>query len=583
MNTTRVKAVGRSIAVILALLQTWSTRHDIFSDGISYLDIASAYGRGDWPTAVNAYWSPLYSWVLAGALAIVRPSGYWEAATLHLVNLGAFLFSLLTFELLVSEFSRRRRTADRLDQATDAADWPESAWVVAAYSVFIWSSLRLIGIGYCSPDMIVLGLLYLTSALLLRIREGRGSPVTFVVLGITLGVGYLAKAAMLPLAGVFLCAAFLSERHQPGARGRTILAALALLSVCAPFIVALSLAKGRLTVGDAAKLNYAWEVGAAARSTHWQGEPGDLGTPRHPTRKIHEVPDAYEFGEPIAGTYPPWFDPSYWYDGVAPRLSVGRQVSVFASFALYSCALLLTAPGVLLAGLLALQREGRAVARARMSRDWPILLPCVAGLCMYSLVYVDRRYVAGFLAVLALTIFDSVRLPRKRAPIGYWCVAVSATLTLAALTGRATWFDLRTAATDLYHRSEAHPNLQWALVEHFRTQGVAPETKVAYVGLAINAHWVRLIGARIVAEVPFKYDRNSNLSHSLRDDLTEIEQFWRSGPDVRAKVVRAFRDSGAEVIVADHVPQWASPESAGWRRVGSTSTYVYASPTRPSP
>jgi hypothetical protein len=322
--------------------------------------------------------------------------------------------------------------------------------------------------------------------------------------------------------------------------------------------------------------------GAAARSRHWQGEPGDLGTPRHPTRKIHEAPDAYEFGEPVAGTYPPWYDPSYWYDGVAPRLSVGRQVSVFALFALYSCALLLRAPGVLLAGLLALQREGRAVARARMSRDWPVVLPCVAGLSMYTLGYVDRRYVAGFLAVLALSILATVRLPRRRAAIGYWCIAVSATLTLAALTGRSTWSDLRTTATDVYHRSEAHPNVQWALVEHFRTHGVGPGTKVGYVGLAINAHWVRLLGARIVAEVPFKYDRNSNLSHSLRDDLTQIEQFWRSGPDVRERVVRAFRDS-VDVIVADHVPQWASPESAGWRRVGSTSTYVYASPARPSP
>ena len=34
----------------------------MISDGVSYLDIGDAYFRGDWKAAVNAYWSPVYSW-----------------------------------------------------------------------------------------------------------------------------------------------------------------------------------------------------------------------------------------------------------------------------------------------------------------------------------------------------------------------------------------------------------------------------------------------------------------------------------------------------------------------------------------
>ena len=45
--------------VFLAFAQTWWVGHIIFSDGISYLDIATNYALGDWHKALNEYWSPL--------------------------------------------------------------------------------------------------------------------------------------------------------------------------------------------------------------------------------------------------------------------------------------------------------------------------------------------------------------------------------------------------------------------------------------------------------------------------------------------------------------------------------------------
>lgn len=50
-----------AVTLALGALHTYFFRHVIHSDGIAYLDIASAYLRGDVPNAINAYWSPLYS------------------------------------------------------------------------------------------------------------------------------------------------------------------------------------------------------------------------------------------------------------------------------------------------------------------------------------------------------------------------------------------------------------------------------------------------------------------------------------------------------------------------------------------
>src|SRR6185369_13250535 len=47
------------VAAVLGALQAWDRRYAMNPDGISYLDVADAYLRGDWAVAVNGYWSPL--------------------------------------------------------------------------------------------------------------------------------------------------------------------------------------------------------------------------------------------------------------------------------------------------------------------------------------------------------------------------------------------------------------------------------------------------------------------------------------------------------------------------------------------
>jgi hypothetical protein len=79
------------LAAAAGLLQAWAERFSIEPDGVNYLDISYAYLRHDWHSAINAYWSPLYSWLLALVFGLTHTSLYWEATVLHAVNFGIFL------------------------------------------------------------------------------------------------------------------------------------------------------------------------------------------------------------------------------------------------------------------------------------------------------------------------------------------------------------------------------------------------------------------------------------------------------------------------------------------------------------
>jgi len=131
MKRGRISVFGVALVyllVSLALLPGFL--HAINADGISYISIARRYLGGDWHGAINAYWGPLFSWLLvpflafgidallAGKLLSIAiglatiPGLYLLAARCHLserLRLGA-LVSLLpalwlfTFQWLTPDF-----------------------------------------------------------------------------------------------------------------------------------------------------------------------------------------------------------------------------------------------------------------------------------------------------------------------------------------------------------------------------------------------------------------------------------------------------------------------------------------------
>lgn len=560
----RIIAIFWFVAVVLGFVHMWAARHAMNSDGISYLDMGDAYLRGDWSMAINAYWSPLYSWLLGLAMFVLRPSSYWQFSVVHLVNFLIYLIALGSFHFFLREVIRYRQCAE--SSGKGYVTLPEWAWLPLGYTLFIWSSLKLITVSVVTPDMCVAAFVYLAAGIILRIRRGSASWLTFVLLGVVLGLGYLAKAPLFPLAFVFLGVSLFAVGTLRNAMPRALIALLVFLSVASPFIVALSMAKGRLTFGDSGKLAYAWFV-SGAPWRHWQGEPPGNGTPRHPTRKIFDEPAIYEFGTPIGGTYPPWYDPFYWYEGVTPRFDLQGQIRVLVSSAQFYYDLFFESQGVLIAGLLILLFMGRRQWRCvkDIADHWCLIIPAIAAVGMYSLVHVEPRFIGAFVVLFWAGLFSGVVLPdsqESRRLVA--CVTLAMVTMMMIGIGVFTVRKAYSTYRDLTRGEDTAGHVHWQVADGLNRLGVQPGDQVAIIGWgSFMAPWARLARVRIVAEIP------------QAGEFREGDKFWRADHSVKAQVIKTFANTGANAIVA-LVPSSAS--TIGWQRIGNTDYYAYLLP-----
>ncbi len=253
----RLRLLLRVFAVALAALQAWNGRFLLNPDGVSYLDIADAYLRADWHNAVSTYWSPLYSWLLSGAL-VLHPLPAWENAAVKLVNFVVFLGALAAFERLLRELTRQRPA--RAGAAEESASLPRGVSLLVGYALFLGSSCVLTSVAYVSPDLLVSAFVYLLAAETMRAGRAGTTPVRSLTFGLLLGLGCLAKAVLLPVGLVFLAASAFRTGSFRKAVVHVTAAAAVLLIVFGGFVAAMSAKAGRFTLGDVSRLNYLWIV-----------------------------------------------------------------------------------------------------------------------------------------------------------------------------------------------------------------------------------------------------------------------------------------------------------------------------------
>jgi hypothetical protein len=448
---------------------------------------------------------------------------------------------------------------------------PEWAWLSLGYALFLYAALNLIRVWSVTPDMLVAALVYLASALVVSARSREVTWRTYALLGTVLGVGYLAKTAMFPLAFVFLGAAFLATLsvRNAGESVRLALVALAcLMAVAGPYIGLLSIAKGRPTFGDTGKLMYAWHVNAVPHP-HWQGEVAGAGSPRHGSRVVFRSPAIYDFSGPSGrGTYPIAYDPVYWYDGVTPHFEREGQARVLAISLQYYFDLFVRQQTGLIVAILALYffrpRDTGHMMR-NITHEWGLMGVALAALLMYALVHVQGRYIGPFVVLLWGDLLAGVRLPasdqsRKLLSfIGAVMLAVVLVNVFAFTLERGSRFlGLHFAQrVDSGPGSPAEPSWPGEVADELHRLGVRPGDKVATIGYAFDSYWARLARVQIVAEM-FDW---------------EARPFWSGTPSFQSEVLRAFARSGASAVVAERVPVDVDP--AKWHRVGTSGYYVY--------
>src|SRR5439155_3392068 len=164
--TLRVAAIACIVSCSLVALDLWDNRDLFDPEGISYLDMADAYRRGDWRAALIGNWSPLYPWLLALIMLFFDPSAKWEFTAVHALNFFIYLVALASFSVFTWECLKANKETPANERV------PDWSWLVLGYSLFTWSIIRLMPPHQPEPDLFVCALVYLIFAMLFRIRRG---------------------------------------------------------------------------------------------------------------------------------------------------------------------------------------------------------------------------------------------------------------------------------------------------------------------------------------------------------------------------------------------------------------------------
>jgi hypothetical protein len=553
------------MAIALGAIHTWAaaTSHSMNPDGISYLDIGDAYLRADWPAALSSVWSPMYSWILGTVMKFVNPPMRWEFPVVQIVNFAIYLVALVCFGFFWRQLThfRQARVADPPGGTSVAL--PEWAWMSLGYTLFVVSSLHLIQIWSVTPDMLMSAFVYLAAGLVIRIRMGFTSWRAFILLGMVLGLGYLAKAVMFPLTFVFLFVTLFSMDRIREAGPRAMVALLVFLLVSLPFITVVSAAKGKLSLGGAGSLIYAHYVNHVPYP-HWQGDALGNGTPEHPSRKVFEVPPIYEFGTPIGGTYPISLDPSYWYEGLVARFDLRQQIDYLLLSALFYHELFFRQQAALLVAILFLYliSHRRAFRIRHIASRWGLGVVALAAFGFYGLVCIAGRYVGVFVVLFWADMLANVALPesqtyKRLAPV-LGAIMVLFMLMNILVFNLEGYRDLtgKGALNSSSSEQAGPPSWPGEVAEGLHRLGIQQGDKVAVIGYGFDSFWARLARVQIVAEMPGQ----------------EADPFWLGDPVLQSQVVRAFTSTGAQAIIAEKVPGYAS--LPGWHRVGDSNYYA---------
>jgi hypothetical protein len=426
---------------------------------------------------------------------------------------------------------------------------------VFAYGAFIYCALGLIGVGWITPDLCVAAACFAVAGVVLRLCHRGPSWTTAFLLGLTLGIAYLTKSVMFVLGIVVLLSLPLAPALRPALLRSVGPSAAAFVAVASLLIIPNSRETGGLTFGTAGKLTYAYTVNLVPPA-NWQGESTATSRPLHPPRRLADEPPVFEYTAHPKGTYPPWFDPTYWSAGLEPEVHAwnqGRRVLrsgetyVNLFFGGGVAATLLVALVWLCAGGVSVMPELRPYL--------PLVIFSLAGLLIYVPINVETRFTGAFAALFWILPPALARIAR---PTSYEPWLDRAALACAACLVFSIALQVEQSAVGNRRQRDHHPLIAASLSKH----GVRPGDRVVSIGItskddrgsSFEGFWARLAGVQIVADMPTGSD-------------------FLCAPESETRRLYAdFARLGARALVTAVMPsRWCA---SGWYRVAGTDYYI---------
>lgn len=535
-----VRLAAWVIILTLAAAQTWSVRFDITPDGIAYLDMSDGVVEGRWNLLVNAYWSPLYPALVGIARRLVNSSAYWEVPVLHGLNLILTAAALGGFEYFLGGMSLVAQRWNRLELTR----WGGR---VAAYTAFAVCTLVFIPATLPTPDMLVNAIVFVAFGALLRVilyPQGRAT----VLLGLALGVGVLAKSFLVPWSLVCLVTVAIMTRSSgslPAFRGAAVW-----LVIVVPWVITLSLSVGRFTTGDTGRLTYAWFVNQA-----YQPSSGVMPPATH-TPSINPKLPKTGITQQASGTNPVWFDPARWYQSVNPRFDPAQQWRVLKFLGPVLVVSLAPLISLLVFAIIIADPESR---RSALRRSWPVAAPSLAAILAYSLVLVTLRYIAPFVAALAIVLWLAVDWPRHLPVRRVLVAAIVPVLAIAASPGGGSVLGVQAAifmavvgAWWQWGKSPARVVLG-ALLAALVTRALLP---TSFPGLAIIGSGLAVASLGLAADRAERLNRPTDFARCVRASLAATTAVVLLALSAQ-KFVGGFRPQFPRGMFADPNAPWA--------------------------
>ena len=531
------------IIVWLAVLQLRAFSGDVNPDGISYIELAKLFSRGDVSALSNGYWSPLYPLVVAISLRFADLWPGTSPAELSLVlatNLIVFGLAALAIARLVRVLALSGR-----DGATTGIVVLRAA-VVAALCV--WSLVRMVGVSTITPDALLAIVLFLVTADLAEAADAVPSNRRAIAFGVLLGVGYWTKSVFLPVAAVAVGSYALLAGH---ASWRRLLArsTLGLAIVAGPLVAVQSWSQNHLSFGESGRLNYRWYVGGLDHAPPIHEPVLQSQRRQSPsTVALDAVPGTLLFKGDVAGSFPYWFDPSRFEPAGAGQVSLAAQWRTVRSNAFWFA---LTGLNLVLLAIIAF-----AMASRRGSPHWRrsfALLPSLALLGLYALTNPTGRMggapIACVVAIVA-TLAVSQTVIRRRP---------SLVVEYAALGMLALLLAGRTARRVPTGQASAAEKNSGALIQAIRANGLDTGSAVGVVGLPFGNYWAHLAGVRFVVVItPSDTTRilDETALESVSRESAQRGQpiaavVWNQGARLQAPNARALADGWWIWVSAD--------------------------------
>jgi hypothetical protein len=459
------------------------------ADGLAYLDVAGAYARYDWHTAVNGYWGPLYAWLLAILMRVFHPGIGTELAMARALNFVFFTAALYTFSRFWNALAKWSKRPT--DGGTPIPVSSPFVWNLLGYLLFIVNFVWFVDM--INPDILVAAIVFAAAALLFDLADqAQYRIVSYAWLGLLLAVGYYAKTILLYFA-VFVLGGLMLRGLRSRHLREPITAILVFMIFVSPFVIILSREMGHSTAGDSGKLNYAWFVNGPETKTWMKDLNYGAPIPFYPGAIVAESPRVFHVPSIHGITYAPWYDAARFDKRAHPTLNLHDQFRQLTVNLHYTREQLFGAGAALTVPLLVLIWYAPKEWLRHFAATWFCTLPTVAVVGMYLLVHLVQRFMLGFSLVLWGTALASVVVPaglqllaRRVLLAG---IVVFATYTVPGLLHYVASRRSESVAHDI------------TIAQAISDYGIALDDPVASIGNGQEAYWAHFARVSVVAEV----------------------------------------------------------------------------------